>query len=120
MKSLKTLAALLLGACATLFVGCGTTQHAYDPVNPPQPYAFPGQSAAATPTQTQLPGPTIANPNPVVIPHSTAVPSPSASAAHPAISGSTLRGGDVVMLSFTDIPGPIVDQRLQIAEDGTL
>src|SRR5919106_1672421 len=100
MKSLKTSAALLLGACAALFVsGCGTTQYAYDPVNPPQPYAFPGQTttAAATPTQPQLPGPAIANPNPVVINHSPAVPNPSAPAPHPALSGSTLRAGDVVM-----------------------
>lgn len=120
MKARKTLAVLLLGACAALFVsGCRTADYAYDPVNPPQPYTFPGQTTPAAATQPQLPGPAIANPNPVVINHPAVVPNPS-SPAQPAISGFTLRAGDVVMFSFTDIPTPMIDQRVQIAEDGTL
>ena len=51
-KSLKACAWM---PAALLLAGCGGTQYASDPVNPAQPFAFPGQSAPAYAGPAQTP-----------------------------------------------------------------
>jgi hypothetical protein len=55
MKLFKSLKACAWLPAALLLAGCGGAQYASDPVNPPQPFAFPGQSAPAYAGQPPAP-----------------------------------------------------------------
>ena len=55
MNLFKSLKACAWISVALVLAGCGGTQYASDPVNPAQPYAFPGQSAPAYAGQSQAP-----------------------------------------------------------------
>jgi hypothetical protein len=54
MKLFKLLKSCVWMSAALLMAGCGGAQYASsDPVNPAQPFAFPGQSAPAYAGQSQ-------------------------------------------------------------------
>ena len=55
-KSLKACAWM---PAALLLAGCGGTQYASDPVNPAQPFAFPGQSAGPAQAPSVAPSPAL-------------------------------------------------------------
>jgi len=104
------------GAVAAVITGCGSLDQAgNDPVNPRQPYAFPGQPGQPTPTgqMAQAPG------GPAIdtsVPVKTSTPAPGTTQ----FGASALRVGDVVTVTFSDSPQPIPFQKLQISEDGML
>jgi protein involved in polysaccharide export with SLBB domain len=109
-----------LGAVATVITGCGSLDQAgNDPVNPRQPYAFPGQPGQPTPTgqvaQTEPGAPPRVDPREPV----GRQPTPPAPGAMP-FGASALRVGDIVTVSFSDSPQPIPFLKAQLAEDGML
>ena len=108
------------GAVAAAITGCGSLDQAgNDPVNPRQPYAFPGQPGQPTPTGqvAQTPGSTAIDTS---VPVRTPIPATGSTAAATAFGASALRVGDVVTITFSDAPQPIPFQKLQISEDGML
>jgi protein involved in polysaccharide export with SLBB domain len=100
--------ALLLGA-PLLLAGCGSAQYAAeDPVNPIKPFVFPGQTPALETVQAQagyaqapLTSPPVAV-NPDRMTNRT----------------STLQPGDLIRISFSDIPQPPLPVEMRIPEDG--
>jgi polysaccharide export outer membrane protein len=111
----------LLKACAwapvaMLLAGCGSTDYASDPVNPPQPYVFPGQGAPAYAGQAQTPG---VAPSPAL---------PQAPVAYTEVATnpnamftSRLSSGDLVKVTFSDIPQPGMQPvEVRIPEDGRI
>ncbi len=117
MKAMKLL--MLLKTClwmpaAMLLAGCGGTQYASDPVNPAQPFAFPGQSAPAYAGQSQ-PGSVAPSP---ALPQA---PVPYADVAvNPNVMFSRLASGDLVKVAFSDIPNPPQPIEVRIPEDGRI
>lgn len=111
MKYLKTLALAACLATAFLLTGCGSPQYAEDPVNPPKPFAFPGQQGYPTTPGTPIPGTQGAVPmapvnvNPDYMPQSGA---------------GILRVGDLVRVSLLDIPQPPPPIEIRIPEDGRI
>src|SRR5215211_281649 len=116
MNLCKTLTLAAWLPLASVLAGCGSV-HSADPVNPTQPFAFPGQTAtgvAVAPTQpagvampslalTQAPVPIAAvavNPN--QMPNQT-------------ISG-VLAVGDLIRVSLLDIPQPPPPVEIRIPE----
>src|SRR5258705_7241347 len=105
---------LLLGA-PLLLAGCGSVQYAAaeDPVNPVKPFVFPGQTPAGGTAQAQLqPGfaqapltspPVAVNPD-VMTPRTSTV----------------LQPGDLVRITFSDIPQPPPMTEIRIPEDGRI
>ena len=84
---------------ALLLTGCGGPQYA-DTVNPPQPFAFPGQATVA-PSQGPL----------------TSAPV----AVNPDLMGAgILRAGDLVRVSLLDIPQPPQPIEVRIPDDGKI
>ena len=118
IRPVSALFCALTVAATTVTTGCGSLeQSAYDPVNPRQPYAFPGQPAPTGVAQAQPTGAPAVDPRVPVRTPGPGFPAP-ADAASPV--ASSLRVGDVVTITFSDAPQPIPFQKLQIAEDGTL
>ena len=116
--------AMSLALVALLMPGCGSMQQGYDPVNPSSPYAFPGQPAPVQPTQVASVGQTPVATAPMgglpVGITTTGVP-PVAAVDPGALSASAMRVGDVVTVTFSDIPrDPSLPQKLQIGEDGSV
>lgn len=117
-KALRVLAA---GAClpaALLLAGCGSTQYA-DPVNPPQPFTFPGQGPA---TAGQPQGTGVA-PSPALpqapVPYSNVNVNPNAMTPQTPSSG-ILRAGDLVRVTFSDIPQPMQPVEIRLPADGRI
>jgi protein involved in polysaccharide export with SLBB domain len=106
--------ALLL---AVAVAGCSTASYTHeDSVNPQKPFAFPAQPGAVTEQvagQTS-PGPRV--PGPGDTPPVGTVPN----SAQKSPVASSLRVGDFVTITFADTPNPILPQKLQIGEEGTL
>lgn len=109
----------LLKACASvpaamLLAGCGSTEYASDPVNPAQPFVFPGQTAPAYAGQPQPPSVT---PSPAL----PQAPVPYANVAvNPNVMFSRLSSGDLVKVTFSDIPQPPQPVEVRIPEDGRI
>lgn len=101
---------------ALMLAGCGGTQYASDPVNPAQPFAFPGQSAPAY-AGTQSQAPSVA-PSPALpqapVPYADVAVNPNV------MSSSRLTSGDLVKVTFTDIPNPPQPMEIRIPEDGRI
>ena len=116
MNLIKLVKACAWMPVALVLAGCGGTQYASDPVNPAQPFAFPGQSGpgyeggqsqassvAPSPALPQAPvpiAPVAVNPN--------------------VMSSSRLTSGDLVKVTFTDIPSPPAPMEVRIPEDGRI
>lgn len=105
-----------------LLAGC---EHLYyaDP-NPEKPFAFPGQGQSApvagAPVSTTPAG---LSPVSASYPSSTVVVAPAQSPAASAspLNSSILQKGDVVTVTFADIPQPgLPEQKQRIADDGKL
>jgi protein involved in polysaccharide export with SLBB domain len=95
--------ALVLGA-PLLLAGCSSAQFAAeDPVNPPKPFVFPGQPAAEM-AQAPLTSPPVAvNPDRITNRTST-----------------VLQPGDLIRITYTDIPVPPPMSEIRIPEDGRI
>jgi protein involved in polysaccharide export with SLBB domain len=119
MKALVKLSKILtLGGwlpLALILVGCGSTQYA-DPVNPSQPYVFPGQATAVASTQSYAPG--VGAPSPALTQAPVRIP-PVAVNPDQMIAG-VLRVGDLVRVSLLDIPQPPPIVEIRIPEDGRI
>jgi len=105
MKLLNAVALAGWLPLALLFTGCGGPQYAADPVNPSQPFTFPGQPGVAQgqvpPTQGPLTSPPVAvNPD--------------------QMTSGVLRVGDLVTVSLLDIPQPPHPIEIRIPEDGRI
>jgi len=113
MKLFKSLKACAWMPAALLLAGCGGTQYASDPVNPAQPFAFPGQTPTyAGPAQAPSVAPSPALPQaPVPIPPV---------AVNPNAMFSRLASGDLVKVAFSDIPNPPPPMEVRIPEDGRI
>lgn len=98
---------------ALLLTGCGSP----DTVNPPQPFAFPGQQPGATPGM-QAPG-TVAMPSSAIPQAPVAIP-PVAVNPDYMMSSGVLRVGDLVRVSLLDIPQPPQPIEIRIPEDGRI
>jgi polysaccharide export outer membrane protein len=99
---------------ALLLAGCGGAQYASDPVNPAQPFTFPGQSAPAYAGQSQPPS---VAPSPGL--PEAPVPYPPV-AVNPNAMLSRLASGDLVKVAFSDIPNPPPPMEVRIPEDGRI
>ena len=114
MKLFKSLKACAWMPAALLLAGCGGTQYASDPVNPAQPFAFPGQSAPAYAGQPQSPS---VAPSPALpqapVPYTPVATNPNA-------MFSRLASGDLVKVAFSDIPHPPQPMEVRIPEDGRI
>jgi polysaccharide export outer membrane protein len=113
MKLFKGLpCALLLGA-PLLLAGCGSTQFAAaeDPVNPTRPFTFPGQPSPGGVAQAPQPG-TQAPPTFTNVAVNPDVMTPRTS--------TVLQSGDLIRISFTDIPVPPPISEVRIPEDGRI
>jgi protein involved in polysaccharide export with SLBB domain len=110
MKLLQIVALAGWLPAAMLLTGCGSV----DPINPPQPFAFPGQAPAAV--TTQVPGqPSPAIPGtPVVIPPVAVNPD----IMTPHTSSGVLKVGDLIRVSLLDIPQPPPPIEIRIPADG--
>jgi protein involved in polysaccharide export with SLBB domain len=110
-KSLKPCAWMPV---ALLLAGCGGTQYASDPVNPAQPFAFPGQSAPpyAGPSQAPLAAPSPALPQ-APVPYTDVAVNPNA-------MSTRLSSGELIKLTFSDIPNPPAPMEVRIPEDGRI
>jgi len=113
MKLFRTFAFAALLPLIGLLTGCGTTQQyaADDPVNPKQPFMFPGQ--------TQPPAPVAVNPNQMNAPSNTTVPI-NAAMPSAAYTSTVLRPGDLIRISFSDIPQPPQPLEIRLPEDGKI
>jgi protein involved in polysaccharide export with SLBB domain len=105
---------------ASVLAGCGSVQYA-DPVNPPQPFTFPGQTPAAVVSMpAQAPG--VGMPSPA-LPQSPVPIAPVAvnpNQLPPHISSGVLRVGDLVRVSLLDIPQPPQPVEIRIPDDGRI
>jgi protein involved in polysaccharide export with SLBB domain len=90
MKLFKSLKASAWMPVALLLAGCGGTDYASDPVNPGQPFAFPGQSYTNV----------AVNPN--------------------AMLSSRLSSGELIKVTFSDIPSAPQPVEVRIPEDGRI
>lgn len=109
-KSLKACA--WMPAALLLLAGCGGAQYASDPVNPAQPFTFPGELAG----QSQAPpsvAPSPALPQAPVLIHPVAV-NPNT------MLRAGLASGDLVKVTFSDIPNPPPPVEIRIPEDGRI
>jgi len=115
MKLFKSLKACAWLPAALLLAGCGGAQYASDPVNPPQPFAFPGQSAPAYAGQPPAPAPVAPSP---ALPQA---PVPYADVAvNPNAMFSRLASGDLIKVAFSDIPNPPQPMEVRVPEDGRI
>jgi len=112
MNLFKSLVACAGTAAALLLAGCGGVQYAADPVNPAQPFAFPGQSAPAY-GGGQSPAPSVALPQ-APVPYAEVATNPNA------MFSSRLASGDLVKVTFSDIPNPPQPMEVRIPEDGRI
>jgi len=110
-KLLKSLGLASWLPLALLLTGCGSTQYAADPVNPQTPFTFPGQTPASGAAQVQ--------PLPSVF-QSPLTSAPVAVNPNQMINSAVLRAGDLVRISFTDIPQPPIPLEINIPEDGKI
>jgi protein involved in polysaccharide export with SLBB domain len=112
-KSLK--ACVWMPGVLLLLAGCGGMEYASDPVNPAQPFAFPGQSATADAGQSQAPSvaPSTALPQ-------APVPIPPVAVNPNAMLNSRLASGELVKVTFSDIPNPPPPVEIRIPEDGRI
>ena len=109
-KSLKACA--WMSAALLLLAGCSGAQYASDPVNPAQPFAFPGQSAPAY-GGAQSPAPSAALPQ-APVPYAVVATNPNT------MLRSGLASGDLVKVTFSDIPNPPPPVEIRIPEDGRI
>jgi polysaccharide biosynthesis/export protein len=125
MKAMNLLKRMFVFAwlpAALLLTGCGSTEYATsDPVNPAKPFVFPGQGPA--PAVASQPAPTGVAPSPalpqapVTYPNVAVNPSTMAAQAVSAI----LAPGDLVRVTFSDIPPPgLQPVEIRIPEDGRI
>jgi protein involved in polysaccharide export with SLBB domain len=115
MKLLKSLSAFVWVPAAMLLAGCGSTEYASDPVNPAQPFVFPGQAAPAYGGQPQAPS---VAPSPAL--PQTPVPYAEVATNPNAMFTSRLSSGDLVKVAFSDIPQPPQPIEVRIPEDGRI
>ncbi|MCI0746824.1 MAG: polysaccharide biosynthesis/export family protein [Verrucomicrobia subdivision 3 bacterium] len=116
MKAFKLAAGCALAAVALGLAGCGSTQH--DPVNPPQPFVFPGQTPDPGMVQTApTPGlPTAPVPITPIAVNPNQIPQPT-----PPPTAAILSAGDLVRISFSDLPPPgIQPLDIRIPPDGKI
>lgn len=109
MNLFKSFKACVWMPAALLLAGCGSTDYASDPVNPAQPFAFPGQAAPAY-GGGQLPAPSAALPQ-APVPYAEVATNPNA-------MFSRLASGDLIKVAFSDIPSPPPSMEVRIPEDG--
>jgi protein involved in polysaccharide export with SLBB domain len=114
---------------ALLMAGCGSTDYASDPVNPQQPYVFPGQVAPAAPAYAEqgqaAPAPSPALPQAPVLYSEIAVnPNVIRPAPTPLptlqIQSGRLSSGDLIRVTFSDVPQPPQAVELRIPDDGRI
>jgi len=115
MKLFKSLKSCVWMSAALLMAGCGGAQYASDPVNPAQPFTFPGQSAPAYAGQSQ---PASVAPSPALpqapVPYADVAVNPNV------MSSSRLASGELVKVTFSDIPNPPQPLEVRIPEDGRI
>ena len=116
MKLFKSLKSCVWMSAALLLAGCGGTQYGSDPVNPAQPFAFPGQAGPNYADQTQPPSSVAPSP---ALPQAP-VPIPPVAVNPNAMLSSRLASGDLVKVAFTDIPNPPPPLEVRIPEDGRI
>lgn len=104
-----------VAALTLLLSGCGATEYAADPVNPPKPYAFPGQTPAVTQPVVAAPSPAFPQ-GPVPMPPVAVNPS----AMGPQSSSGVLGVGDLLRVSLLDIPQPPPPIEIRIPADGKI
>ena len=122
---------LLSGAwvVALLLAGCGSTNYASDPVNPQQPFVFPGHAAPAAPAYAEQGQPAVA-PSPGLpqapVPYSNVAVNPNviqpapSTQPPPQIQSGRLSSGDLVRIIFSDVPQPPAAVEIRIPEDGRI
>jgi polysaccharide export outer membrane protein len=112
MKLFRTFAFAALLPLMVFLTGCGTThQYADDTVNPKQPFVFPGQTPANPTVITQQPVSTDPLTSAVV-----AYNPPNQNA----YTSTVLRPGDLIRVSFSDIPQPPVPVDIRLPDDGKI
>jgi len=101
MKLLNAVALAGWLPLALLFTGCGGPQYANtDPVNPAQPFTFPGQPGVVQSQGPLTSAPVAVNPD--------------------QMTSGVLRVGDLVRVSLLDIPQPPPPIEIRIPEDGRI
>jgi len=114
MKLFRTFALAALLPLTAFLSGCGATQYAAeDPVNPKQPFTFPGQ------TPPSPVAPVAVNPNQMT-PSTPTRTLPQPEAPPPAYTSTVLRPGDLIRISFSDIPQPPAPVDIRLPEDGKI
>ena len=104
---------------APILAGCGSAQYAADPVNPQQPFVFPGQTAssvAGTPTQA----PVVLGMPSTALTQAPVPIAPVATNPNQMVSSGVLRVGDLVRVSLLDIPQPPQPVEIRIPDDGRI
>jgi polysaccharide export outer membrane protein len=118
MKLCKMLAVGAWLSLVPVLAGCGSAQYAADPVNPPQPFVFPGQPATAV-AGTPAPVVGVAAPSPA-LPSGPVPIAPVAVNPNVMTSSGVLRIGDLVRVSLLDIPQPPQPVEIRIPDDGRI
>jgi polysaccharide export outer membrane protein len=118
-KVVQFLSAIAWASAVLLSSGCGSANYASDPVNPERPFAFPGQAApVAGPAYADQAQPLAIAPSPGLpqapVPYSNIAVNPNVM-----LSGR-LSSGDLVRVTFSDVPQPPQAVELRIPEDGRI
>jgi protein involved in polysaccharide export with SLBB domain len=127
------LCAGVYASAALLLAGCGSTDYASDPVNPAQPFVFPGQAApGAAPAYAEQGQPSVIAPSPALpqtaVPYSHVAvnpnvltpPTPANPNVPPVNQSGRLGSGDVLRIIFSDVPQPPQPVEIRIPEDGRI
>ena len=122
MNFLKLLCALAWAPAVLLLTGCGGTKHASDPVNPATRFVFPGQDAASASARQPALNPATA-PSPALpqapVPYTNVGVNPNAMT--PQAVSAILAAGDLVRVTFSDLPPPgLQPVEIRIPEDGRI
>ena len=108
------IAGLLLAGLS--LAGCQSA----DPVNPPNPFSFPGQTAPPTAAAPTPPPPPPETTPPAAVPQGGAPTAVPAGAPTNSLTSALIRVGDLVTVDFSDLPTPLTEVRTRVGEDGKI